>query len=73
MFYAASPRHRDHSPSSSPTPGDSVLAGYALCLAAQAMGLGSCLVPSLQNAINPSVACKRRLIGLTRHDNVYAV
>ena len=73
VFYAAPLVIVIHSRELIPTPReDSVLAGYALCLAAQAMGLGSCLVSLAQNAVNSSVACKR-LIGLTRHDNVYAV
>ncbi len=73
MFYAAPIVIVIHSRELIPTPReDSVLAGYALCLAAHALGLGSCLVSLAQSAVNSSGTCKR-LIGLTRHDNVHAV
>ncbi|MGO9410287.1 MAG: nitroreductase family protein [Spirochaetia bacterium] len=73
VFYRAPVVIIIHSHEPIPTPReDSVLAGYALCLAGQSLGLGTCFVTLAQSAINASSACKR-LIGLTRQDNVHAV
>ena len=56
-----------------PTPKeDCVIAGFAICLAAEAMGLGACFVSLAQNAINASARC-RSVLGLSPSDRVHAV
>lgn len=62
-----------HSRQQIPTPKeDCVLAGYNICLMAQALGLGTCFVTLAQNAINESKKCKK-ILNLTPQDNVNAV
>lgn len=73
FFYHAPAIIVIHSKEHIPTPKeDCVLAGYNICLASQALGLGTCYVTLAQNAINSSKKCKE-IIKLTREDNVYAV
>jgi hypothetical protein len=73
VFYDAPAAIMIHSRVLIPTPKeDPVLAGYAICLAAQAMGLGSCFVTLAQNAINSSRRC-RAIIGLSPEGKVHAV
>jgi nitroreductase len=73
IFYGAPSAITIHSRVPIPTPKeDSVIAGFALCLAAEAMGLGACFVTLAQNAINASARC-RRILGLSRSDRVHAV
>jgi hypothetical protein len=56
-----------------PTPKeDCLLAAYALALAAQASGLGTCFVTLAQSAVNSSRACKK-LLGLSSRHAVHAV
>ncbi len=62
-----------HSKEQIPTPKeDCVLAGYNICLMAQALRLGTCFVTLAQNAINSSNRCKK-VLNLTPRDNVNAV
>jgi nitroreductase/NAD-dependent dihydropyrimidine dehydrogenase PreA subunit len=62
-----------HSKEQIPTPKeDCVLAGYNICLMAQALGLGTCFVTLAQNAINSSKKCKE-ILNLSPQDNVNAV
>jgi nitroreductase len=73
VFYDAPIAVAVHSRMLIPTPKeDSVLAGSAICLAAQSLGLGSCFVTLAQNAINASRAC-RRILGLAPEENIYSV
>jgi hypothetical protein len=62
-----------HSRAQIPTPKeDCVLAGYNICLTAQASGIGTCFVTLAQNAFNSSTRCKE-ILGLTLRDNINAV
>lgn len=62
-----------HSKDQIPTPKeDAILAGYNICMLAQALGLGTCFVTLAQNAFNSSKKCKK-ILSLTPEDNVYAV
>lgn len=73
FFYQAPVVIVIHSKEQIPTPKeDSVLAGYNICLLAQAMGLGTCFVTLAQNAFNSSKKCKE-LLGLSPDDQVNAV
>jgi len=73
IFYDAPAAIVIHSRVTIPTPKeDCVIAGFAICLAAEAMGLGACFVTLAQNAVNASAPC-RSLIGLSARDRVHAV
>jgi nitroreductase len=73
IFYGAPAAIAIHSRASIPTPKeDCVIAGFAISLAAEAMGLGACFVTLAQSAINESTRC-RRILGLSPDDRVHAV
>ncbi len=73
VFYGAPAAILIHSSVRIPTPKeDCVIAGFALSLAAESMGLGACFVTLGQNAINASRRCKT-IVGLTTRDRVHAV
>jgi nitroreductase len=73
IFYGAPAAIVIHSRAPIPTPKeDCVIAGFTVCLAAEAMGLGACFVTLAQNAINASVRC-RSILGLSPDDSVHAV
>ncbi len=73
VFYGAPAAVAIHSPFTVPTPKeDSVIAGFALVLAAHAMGLGACFVTLGQSAINASARCKA-ILGIPQKDVIYAV
>lgn len=73
IFYGAPAAIVIHSQAAIPTPKeDCVIAGFTICLAAEAMGLGACFVTLAQNAINASVRC-RTILGLLPDDRVHAV
>jgi nitroreductase len=73
IFYGAPAAIVIHSRAPIPTPKeDCVIAGFTICLAAEAMGLGACFVTLAQNAINASKRC-RGILGLTPDDKVHAV
>jgi nitroreductase len=73
IFYGAPAAIAIHSGVPVPTPReDCVIAGFAICLAAEALGLGACFVSLAQNAINSSTRC-RRVLGLSQYDRVHAV
>ena len=73
VFYRAPAAIVIHSSVDIPTPReDCVIAGFALSLAAESMGLGACFVTLGQNVINASKQCKA-ILGLTAKDRVYAV
>ncbi len=73
IFYGAPTVLLFHSRVLIPTPReDCVLAAFALSLAAQSAGFGTCFVTLAQNAVNASPRCKKTL-GLTPEDAVHAV
>jgi nitroreductase len=73
IFYGAPAAILIHSRAPIPTPKeDCVIAGFTICLAVEAMGLGACFVTLAQNAINASGRC-RVTLGLSPHDRVHAV
>jgi nitroreductase len=73
VFHGAPAAIVIHSAELIPTPKeDSVIAGFALCLGAQTMGLGTCFVTLAQNALNASTRC-RAVLGLSRREKVHAV
>ncbi len=73
VFHGAPAAIVIHSPHTIPTPKeDCVIAGFAVTMAAHAMGLGACFVTLGQNAINSSVRCKA-ILGLSARERVHAV
>lgn len=73
IFYGAPTVVLFHSTALIPTPKeDCVLAAYALALAAQASGLGTCFVSLAQNAMKSSRKC-REIAGLAPGVDVHAV
>jgi nitroreductase len=73
VFHGAPAAIIIHSRELIPTPKeDSVIAGFALSLAAHSMGLGSCFVTLAQNALNASGRCKA-ILGLSQRERVHAV
>ncbi len=73
IFYGAPAAIVIHTPHRIPTPKeDCVIAGFAVTMAAHAMGLGACFVTLGQNAINSSARCKV-LLGLSARERVHAV
>jgi nitroreductase len=73
VFHGAPAAIVVHSAELIPTPKeDSVIAGFAMSLAAHSMGLGSCFVTLAQNALNASGRCKA-ILGLSSRERVHAV
>jgi hypothetical protein len=73
VFYRAPAAIVIHTGELIPTPQqDSVLAGFAMALIAQALGLGTCFVSLAEKALNDSVRCKA-LAGIPAHHHVHAV
>ncbi|UCB46626.1 MAG: nitroreductase family protein [Spirochaetota bacterium] len=73
VFYNAPVVIAVHSDQLIPTPGpDSILAAYNIVLMAHAMGMGTCFVSMVQNAVNNSNKC-RALLKLGRRERVHAV
>ena len=73
IFHGAPAAIVIHSPYTIPTPKeDCVIAGFAVTMAAHAMGLGACFVTLGQNAINSSARCKA-ILGLSTRERVHAV
>lgn len=73
IFHGAPAAVVIHSPHMIPTPKeDCVIAGFAVTMAAHAMGLGACFVTLGQNAINSSALCKA-ILGLSSRERVHAV
>jgi nitroreductase len=73
VFYGAPAVILVHTQDLIPTPQqDSVLAGFAMALMAQALGLGSCFVSLAEKGLNASRRCKA-LAGLAPEETVHAV
>ena len=73
LFYSAPVVFFFHSRALIPTPReDCVIAAFAVSLAAQAAGLGCCLVTLAQSAVNASRRCKE-LLGMSADSSVHAV
>jgi nitroreductase len=73
VFYRAPAAIVIHTGELIPTPQqDSILAGFAMAMMAQALGLGTCFVSLAENALNDSKRCKARA-GIPTNDHVHAV
>jgi nitroreductase len=73
VFYGAPAAIIVHTPELIPTPQqDSILAGFAMVLMAQALGLGTCFVSLAEKGLNASRRCKA-LVGLAPEEMVHAV
>jgi len=73
VFYGAPAAIIVHTPELIPTPQqDSILAGFAMVLMAQALGLGTCFVSLAEKGLNASGRCKE-LVGLAPEEMVHAV
>jgi nitroreductase len=73
VFYHAPAAIIIHTPELIPTPQeDSVLAGFAMVLMAQTLGLGTCFVSLAHKGLSASKHCKA-LVGIAPEDHVHAV
>jgi hypothetical protein len=73
VFYHAPAAIVIHTGESIPTPQqDSILAGFASALMAQALGLGTCFVSLAEKGLNASKRCKA-LAGIPTNDHIHAV
>jgi len=73
VFYHAPAVIIIHTPELIPTPQqDSVLAGFAMALMAQTLGLGTCFVSLAEKGLNANKHCKE-LVGIAPEDHIHVV
>jgi hypothetical protein len=73
VFYHAPAAIIIHTPELIPTPQeDSILAGFAMVMIAQTLGLGTCFVSLAHKGLSASAQCKA-LVGIAPKDHIHAV